>query len=210
MTTISPLTNSNEKSPAFSSSDTTSDNRKIIVTTEKGVAVQQPLLADDSHSTMECPISREHATFWQNNGYLLMDNIFNEQLITLIRDATIPMIDNDRARSRLWHEGHVQFPFPFADEETLILNKIPLHSRLNQAVMALMNTDHYEILLSRADVSVQMLSPDQPLHLDLVNQHSLMLPDIATDCSGVKIPDVLTAIVYLEEGDICAGKNRIE
>ena len=72
--------------------------------------------------------------------------------------------------------------------------------------MSLLGTEHYEILLSRADVSVQKKSSDQPLHLDLVNQQSLMLPDIGLDEVCKKRPEAVTAVVYLDEGDICGGK----
>jgi hypothetical protein len=167
------------------------------------------------------PIDDKLVMFWQDNGYLLVDDVFNEQLINLVRDATIPLIDNESARARLWHNGHTTFPFPFAppdpgtsigtgigsDPAVLVLNKVPLHARLNQVVMKLLGlgAEHYQVQLSRAEVCVQMTCQDQPLHLDIVNQSgSLMLPD-NNNSSISRGPDALTALVYLDEGPICGG-----
>lgn len=214
----SSINGSESASTSFPSSRPKSENRMVAVATavneetasvsgkEEEVGVIRPFVSGNtSHNCMECPVSPDHVQFWSKNGYLLMDDIFNDQLITLVRDATIPLVDNDQAREEFGRNKHISRPFPFAESDTLVLNKIPLHSRLNQAVMSLLHTEHYEILLSFAEVSMQMKSSDHPLHLDIVNQQSLMLPDCATDRHGERIPEALTAVVYLDEGDTCAG-----
>ena len=122
MTSTPPVIFSTEQAPSYfsrlvSETDTGTDSTNKPLEKEGEVPVQQPIVAQYTHS-ITCPIADRDVTFWNKNGYLLLDNIFNEQLITLVRDATIPLIDNDRARAQLWHEGFINFQFPFASART--------------------------------------------------------------------------------------------
>jgi hypothetical protein len=187
-------------------SDSSPVSAKAGLKSDNTVDVHQPVSANKGKSnSMSCPIDKRMITFWNEKGYLLVDDIFNEQLVSLVRDATIPLID-EHSRNSLLHRKHVNFSFPFEDGEALVLNKIPFHSRLNEFVMTLLGTEYYEVVLSRAEVAVQMQASDEPLHLDCVNQSSLMLPDLAYDIvTGARQSEALTAVVYLDEGDICGG-----
>ena len=155
------------------------------------------------------PLDSSHVSFWHDHGYLLLDGLFNKQLVSLVRDAVVNLIDKEDSRTALWEKGQVKFPFPFSEPEVLVLNRVPMHTPLSLVVKDLLGTDYFEVMLSRADVSVQMTTCDQPFHLDIVNQQSLMIPDIATNSEGRREPDALTALVYLDDGEICGGISQI-
>lgn len=184
--------------------------QSTVATKKYNEGAQRPIHAQDVQVYKTYPAENNVLSFWSDNGYLLIDDLFDAQLLTLAQEATLLLIEEERGRASLSDEGCAKFQFPFADPGTLVLNKIPMHTRLNQLVMSLLGTEHYEILLSKADIQVQRKAVEQPLHLDLSNQASLMLPDMATDTTGAKVPEALTALVYLDEGDDCGGKELCE
>jgi hypothetical protein len=157
------------------------------------------------------PLESEHIRSWRENGFALVDGLFDAQLIKRARAESLPFFpaagsSESDGVTDYGSQGTMEFPSP-SDS----INLITLHPRLIGAVSQLLGVHVWSLRLTQSEPWAKyghtnqpgdrLDNQDQRIHVDYPN-HTLTHP------ADWDRPEAVSVLVYYDAVEECGGATE--